>query len=306
MRGAQTPAGTPPLPSDGPVPVSDREEALAFIVACQRDPATGTAFLGEEPSGVEAELEGLDQPWLDTLRAVTGAGGLRAAVAVEWDEEVSMAWLHGPWGAPEAVREHGADLVRAAVAQVPASVTRYELFGHEANTAMAEVADRLGLTATETDYAMVVDAAEAARWPVSEPRHDLVLRPAVSADRSELARLHEPEFGATYATVDKLISSYRTVVADDLHGRMLGYAAGRIQDDGSAYVDFTAVDPLARRQGVGRGVVTELVRLLLAAGAPEIVHLTVRESLPAARALYASLGMRQDAALRGYRGPRPQ
>jgi ribosomal protein S18 acetylase RimI-like enzyme len=70
-------------------------------------------------------------------------------------------------------------------------------------------------------------------------------------------------------------------------------------------VDFTAVDPPARRRGVGRHVVTALVRLLLAEGSPEQVHLTVRESRAAAQQLYLSLGMRQDAALRGYRGPRP-
>lgn len=43
---------------------------------------------------------------------------------------------------------------------------------------------------------------------------------------------------------------------------------------------------------------------LVAAGDPGMVHLTVRESRTAARALYLSLGMRQDAAPRGCRGPR--
>jgi ribosomal protein S18 acetylase RimI-like enzyme len=274
-------------------------------VSCQQDPATGTAFLGEEPAGVEAELEGLAQPWLQTLRAVAEDGRLRAAVAVEWDEEPSLAWLHGPWGTPDAVEAHGLDLVMAAVAQVPPSIRRYELCGHVANTAMAQLADRLGFTATETNLALVVDAAQAAAWPLPEPRHALTVRPAVPADRAGLARLHEPEFGEAYATVDQLLTRHRTVIAEVPHGRMLGYASGRIQDDGTAYVDFTAVDPLARRRGVGRHVVTALVRLLLAEGSPDQVHLTVRESRVAAQRLYLSLGMRQDAALRGYRGPRP-
>ncbi|MDI3331730.1 MAG: N-acetyltransferase [Micrococcus sp.] len=288
-----------------PGPFRDRAAALDFIVSCQQDPALGTAFLGEDPAGVEAELEGLGQPWLQTLRAVAVDGRLRAAVAVDWDEEPSMAWLHGPWGAPEAVRDHGVDLVMAAVAQVPRSVRRYELCGHVANAAMAGLADRLGFTATETSLAMVIDAGQAARWPLPEPSHAMTVRPAVPADRPGLARLHEPEFGEAYATVDQLLTRHRTVVAQGPHDRLLGYASGRIQDDGTAYVDFTAVDPSARRRGVGRHVVTALVRLLLAEGSPEQVHLTVRESRTAAQRLYLSLGLRQDAALRGYRGARP-
>lgn len=288
-----------------PQPFTDRTAALDFIVSSQQDPATGTAFLGEDPAGVEAELEGLEQPWLQTLRAVVAEGRLLAAVAVEWDEEPSMAWVHGPWGTPDAVRDHGPDLVLAAVGQVPPTIRRFELCGHVGNTAMAELAHRLGFAATETNLALVVDARQADAWPLPEPLQAVTVRPAVPADRAELARLHEPEFGEAYATVDQLLTRHRTVVAVEPHGRMLGYASGRIQDDGTAYVDFTAVDPPARRRGVGRHVVTALVRLLLTEGSPEQVHLTVRESRTAAQQLYLSLGMRQDAALRGYRGPRP-
>ncbi|QCU78430.1 GNAT family N-acetyltransferase [Citricoccus sp. SGAir0253] len=300
-----TTAPGPPPAVGTPRPFRDRGAALGFIVACQRDPATGTAFLGEEPAGVEAELEGLAQPWLSTLRAVTEGGRLRAAIAVEWDEEPSMAWLQGPWGPAAAVREHGPALVRAAAGQVPPGIERLEMCGHVANTAMADLARRLGWSATEVSLAMVVDAAEAARWPVPEPPPGVSVRLAVPADRPGLARLHEPEFGQAYATVDQLLTRHRTVVAEDGAGTLLGYAAGRIQDDGQAYVDFTAVAPEARRGGVGRSVVTALVRQLLAEGSPGHVHLTVRESRTAARSLYRSLGMRQDAALRGYRGPRP-
>ena len=288
-----------------PQPFTDRTAALDFIVSSQQDPATGTAFLGEDPAGVEAELEGLEQPWLQTLRAVVAEERLLAAVAVEWDGEPSMAWVHGPWGTPDAVRDHGVDLVMAAVAQVPADIRRFELCGHVANTAMAALARRLGFSATETNLALVVDARQAAAWTLPEPLEAMTVRPAVPADRAELARLHEPEFGKAYATVDQLLTRHRTVVAEVPHGRMLGYASGRIQDDGTAYVDFTAVDPPARRRGVGRHVVTALVRLLLAEGSPDQVHLTVRESRTAAQQLYLSLGMRRDAALRGYRGPRP-
>ncbi|NUL48193.1 GNAT family N-acetyltransferase [Cellulosimicrobium funkei] len=300
-----------------------RAEALAFIVACQQDPATSTAYLGEDPAGIEAELEGLDRPWLTGWRAVRASGkgngkgngkgsgensgDITAACTVDWDAEPSMAWIHGPWGAPGAVDRHGHALLAAIDRLVPAEITHLEVCGHVANTAMASLADRLGWVATEVNFALAVPATQARAWtlPDAGPAPGVRIRRMVPADVVPLEPLHAAEFGAAYATAAQLASGYHTVVAEDGDGTLLGYAAGTLQDDGSAYVDFTAVTPAARRRGLGRRLVVELVRVLLDAGRPETVHLTVRESRAAAHALYLSLGMRQDAALRGYRGMRP-
>ncbi|MGW9549838.1 GNAT family N-acetyltransferase [Citricoccus zhacaiensis] len=312
----------------------ERSAALAFIIACQQDPATGTAFLGEDAAGIEAELEGLDQPWLRGLKVVEQDGTVIAACTVDWDPEPSMAWVHGPWGAPEQVTRHGASLVAAVCHAVPAGIERFEMCGHVANGSMAALASDLGWTATEVNYAMVVPARTAARWaepaataeqakqteqteqadqltgpdagaaPPVRPREPVRIRPAGPADVGLLEPLHTAEFGEAYATAGQLLSRHHTVIAEDASGTLLGYAAGTLQDDGQAYVDFTAVVPEARRHGLGRRLVTGLAERLLAAGNPEMLHLTVRESRAAAHALYLSLGMREDAALRGYRGPR--
>ncbi len=310
---------------------AERSAALAFIVACQQDPATGTAFLGDDAAGIEAELEGLGQPWLRGLRVVEQDGTVIAACTVDWDPEPSMAWVHGPWGRPEQVASHGAALVAAVCDAVPAGIERFEMCGHVANTSMAALAADLGWTATEVNYAMVVPASTAARWsepavqreqteqaeqaeqhtgpdasaaPTVRLREPVRIRPAGPADVGLLEPLHTAEFGEAYATAAQLLSRHHTVVAEDSTGTVLGYAAGSLQDDGQAYVDFTAVVPEARRHGLGRRLMIGLAERLLAAGDPGMLHLTVRESRKAAHALYLSLGMRQDAALRGYRGPR--
>lgn len=291
-----------------------RGEALAFIVACQQDPATSTAYLGEDPAGIEAELDGLDRPWLAGWCAVRSGGRdggrdggeILAACTVDWDAEPSMAWIHGPWGAPGAVERHGPALLAAIDRQLPADITRVELCGHLANTALAALADRLGFRATEVNHALVASAAQAAAWALPDAGRapGVRIRRMVPSDVVLLEPLHTAEFGAAYATAAQLASVHHTVVAEGPAGALLGYAAGTLQDDGQAYVDFTAVAPTARRQGLGRRLVVELARVLLAAGTPEQVHLTVRESRTAAQALYRSLGMRQDAALRGYRRDR--
>lgn len=286
----------------------DRESALAFVVACQQDPATSTAFLGEDPAGIESELEGLDQPWLRNWCGVLSGGEIAAAATVDWDVEPAMAWIHGPWGAPTLVARHGEALVAEISRHLPAGITHLEMCGHLANTAMASLADRLGWSATEVNYALVVSATQARSWadPDASPASGVRIRRMAPADVVRLEPLHTAEFGAAYATATQLATTHLTVVAEDGAGELLGYAAGTLQDDGQAYLDFTAVVPAARRQGLGRRLVIEVAHLLLAAGSPGHLHLTVRESRSAAHALYLSLGMRQDAALRGYRGTLPE
>ncbi len=59
-----------------------------------------------------------------------------------------------------------------------------------------------------------------------------------------------------------------------------------------------AVDPAARRSGVGRQLMTALFAAL--AQESDAVFLEVRESNAAARALYASLGFAEIGVRRGY------
>lgn len=302
-----------PHSSGRPVPLERSgisvQSLLEWIVGCQADPARGTAYLGDTPAGVRDELAGLDQDWTQTVRVVTEQGQPVAACAVEWDEEPAAAWIQGPWGAPEAVEAWGEALVRAMVEQLPPEVTRLELCGELGNTAMAELAERMGWTPTAANHAMVLPvkiAREVSRRDpggVDAPKA-VTVRDATSKDVALLAELHESEFPDAYATPGQLLSRHLTVVA--LQGdALVGYAAGQVQDDGQAYIDFTAVVPEARRQGVGRALIIALIGRLLEAADPSRlarVHLTVQEERAAARGLYESLGFHTDASIRGYRG----
>lgn len=170
----------------------DRESALAFVIACQQDPATSTAFLGEEPVGIESELEGLDQPWLRSWCGVFSGGEIVAAATVEWDPEPSMAWIHGPWGAPTLVARHGEALVAEISRQLPADITHLEMRGHLANTAMASLADRLGWTATEVNYALVISATQVRSWaiPDASPTSRVRIRRMAPGSWSAMRRAH--------------------------------------------------------------------------------------------------------------------
>ncbi|MBB1502100.1 GNAT family N-acetyltransferase [Propioniciclava sp. MC1683] len=280
-----------------PIATTDRGELLAFIVAQQASPASATAYLGDEAAGIEAELEGLDQPWLDTARVIRRDGTLTAAALAEWDTEVGRAWVHGPWAAEGTFVEVGEALVRAVAAQCPAGITEFEFSGDIANTGMADLGEHLGWRATKVNHAYAVAADAITHWPSTEG-----VRLATQDDLPALAALHGSEFPNTYATTAQLLTRHTTLVVDR-GGAVVGYASGQLQDDGHAYIDFMAVDAGYRGLGLARGLLGGLARLLAASGNPGKVHLTVEDDRAPAITLYESLGMRRVLSLRGYRGP---
>ena len=280
-----------------PTTTTDRAALLDFIVAHQVSPSTATAYLGDEAAGVEAELEGLDQPWLETARVLTTDAGLRGAALVEWDAEVGRAWVYGPWAAPGQFDAVGEPLVRAVAAQCPPEVAEFEVSGDVANTSLADLAERLGWRATKVNHAYEAAAVAIAHWPIVAG-----IRPATGADLPDLAVLHEAEFPETYATTAQLLTRHTTLVAER-NGRVIGYASGQLQDDGNAYIDFMAIEDRYRGLGIARGLLGELARGLVVEGRTNKVHLTVEDDRAPAIALYESLGMRRAISLRGYRGP---
>ena len=129
---------------------------------------------------------------------------------------------------------------------------------------------------------------------------------AVTDDLPSIDPLHEAEFPATYFSAAQLVERAAAgeqvvLVAEGADGAFAGYIAGRVQPDGEGYIDFVAVDPAGRGTGVGRRLITGLVRRVLPATTTGRVSLTVQEHRAPARALYESLGFRVDLAFRGYR-----
>ena len=132
------------------------------------------------------------------------------------------------------------------------------------------------------------------------------VRTVTGADLPSIDPLHEAEFPATYFSAAQLVERAASgeqvvLVAEGVDGAFAGYIAGRVQPDGEGYIDFVAVDPAGRGTGVGRRLITGLVRRVLPATTTGRVSLTVQEHRAPARALYESLGFRVDLAFRGYR-----
>ncbi len=117
----------------------------------------------------------------------------------------------------------------------------------------------------------------------------VVLREGVAEDWAGFRELIQQSDGAaTWA------DGYPSIVAES-EGRLLGFAMYRVVAGEGELLNL-AVDPLARRTGLGRALLQEMMRLA------EVWHLEVRECNVAAIALYASLGYRQVGRRSGYYG----
>lgn len=286
---------------------SDLDDVVALIAAQQRRPERAIVYLGDTAGGIRAELEDLSPPWTSTLRLAWHHDVLVGAALAEWDEELGRAWLFGPWlaGDDDLWARWARPLADALLWQLPGTVTTRELSGPTANVRLARLAHELGWPASEVNHAYVLREPAVLGWP---PAADDGLRDATAEDLAVVATLHDAEFPGTYFSAQQLIEradrgEHVVLVAVAPDGRVEGYVAGRVQPDGTGYVEFLVVDPAARRAGTGRRLVTGISRRLLAVATTPEVHLTVQDHRAPARALYAALGFRNELSFVAYRSP---
>lgn len=131
-----------------------------------------------------------------------------------------------------------------------------------------------------------------------------MIRMAQPEDLAALAALHSVCFSEHWSALGlgELMALPGTfgLVADEAGG-IRGFALARIAAD-EAEVLTLAVHPAWRRQGLGRELVAETVRLASARGGHEM-FLEVAAANFAARELYAAFGFQQAGLRKGYYEP---
>lgn len=289
---------TPPAPEE-------LAAVVDLIVDQQRRPDRNIPYLGTDPEGVTAELEGLEPAWTSTARIAREDDRIVGAVAVEWDDDVGRSWVMGPWVAHDDDRwlPVAEELLDAALAQVPSAITRHEMSGDLANQQVAALAAARGWWPTEANHALSVDGAIVGTWDDIDVTG---LRPATTDDLEGLRALHDAEFPGTYATADQLVAGQQdgtrvTLVVDDGAGGVAAYASGHLQDDGEGCLDFVVVRPDQHGRGLGRQAVAAIARDLLPRSPLRRMSLTVQDHRAPARGLYERLGFRHEVSFVGYR-----
>ena len=135
--------------------------------------------------------------------------------------------------------------------------------------------------------------------------------PAVSKLAAELVRLHHRMDAARFMLIEPLEEGYQWFFSQELDNRdalilvaeaaerIVGYAYATLEPrdwndllDACGKLNDLYVDPAARRDGVGRALVTETLAALRARGAPRVVLLSGWKN-PDAHAFFESLGFRR-------------
>jgi ribosomal-protein-alanine N-acetyltransferase len=123
-------------------------------------------------------------------------------------------------------------------------------------------------------------------------------RPATRADLAAVARIEARSFADPWsADAFRRYLGGCFLVAEE-GDAVIGYIVARTAAVEGEILDV-AVDPDARRRGLGRRLVQEAISALRARGVQQ-VFLEVRESNAAARHLYADLGFRPVGRRPGY------
>jgi len=281
---------------------------VAFIAAQQAHPDRRICYVGTDVVGIVAELDRLEPSWVSSARVLREGARVTGVVTAEWDDDLGRAWIVGPWvvGDGDAWMAAAVALLDAALAELPPSISRYEMCGDIANQRLADLAGLRGWTATEPNHVLLADAGVVADWPAGgEGQMPALSAPALD-DIEAIAALHNAEFPDTYASAAQLVhgqldGSRVVLVADDAHGGVAGYAAGEVHDDGEGFIDFVAVDPATRGAGIGRQLVVAITRRLLERSTLGRVCLTVQDHRTPARSLYDRLGFRPHGTLIAYR-----
>jgi ribosomal protein S18 acetylase RimI-like enzyme len=283
-----------------PATADDHDALVALVADCQRDPARHMTYVDTAPEAIAEYLARLARPWTDVaVVAETTAGVLAGALVGDHDTDPPRVWWLGPWVAT-TVHRSGAlaeALLLAGRERLPAHVTEEECGPDARNTTLARAAAALGFRADPASACLRVDtAALAAGDPPDGTEIGVEVGVAGPGDVAAVVALHDAAFARTHTPGHRLVSAEgtRVLVARDAEGALLGYVATELDEVGDCYVDYLAVDPDARRRGVGRALVAAAVTERRDRDGCTSAHLSVRVGNAGARRLYASLGFEQE------------
>lgn len=296
-----------------PATSTDHDQVLDLLCRLQAAPCHHIGFHSDTPAELADELATLRFP-AATFVAVDDADHVRAALTVDVDRAAGRVWWYGPFvdvppdhPAADRIWSRTADSLYAAAHSLPImrGVTDSELYGHVAHCRLAAFARRHGFPPGEYGSLLLLSGVDLVRVIGTVPDHHVAIAelpspPGDTVLAAALVRLHETSF--PYASAGSLLTGaddHTVVVATD-GPRLLGYAAGRTQQD--YLIDFVAVAPHSRGRGVGAALVTTLVqRLADRHGARESACAVVSGGHAPARRMLRTLGFQPHLELVSYR-----
>lgn len=293
----------------------DLSATLALLVRLQADTAHHIGYLGETIEALSEELAEFEPDWAAcSVVASDESGRITGLLSVEIDSDARRAWLHGPFvdvpvnhPAGSRIWDQTADALFAEARRLLDDITDHELYGHTNHRRLAAFAERHGFTAGKASNIYILDNGALRTLLLRDANysagHEMRALPTDEAVHEAVAVLHERCFPHSYLSGRQLVdgSKKRTVVVAMDGDRVLGYAAGKAQQE-EYYVDFVAVEPDVRGGGIGAALITELLwKLAAEQGArPQAAASIIAGNESSAR-MFGRLGFRLALELVAYR-----
>lgn len=281
----------------------DLDNLVAVAVESQTDPDRVCAYLEDDAESIRADVLDVENWTTSTHVALDDGRNVVGWLLADTDAEMGRIWWWGPFLADAAQDQWApiSDALLGAGMGLHTDFTEHELAFDARSTLAPLFTQRNGFTADEGSVAL-----RAGSLDVAAPAIDLDIAVTIEnvddTTGEEVAALHDETFPGTHTVGSVLVGA-----ADDAHlrlvavaaGRVIGYVATEVQNDGSLYIDFLGVRADVRGRGVGRSLIAAAMNRNI--GRAETAHLTVRESNVAAQALYSSLGYVAEHVLIPYR-----
>ncbi|MFJ8961313.1 GNAT family N-acetyltransferase [Lentzea sp. NPDC102401] len=296
----------------------DLGATMALLVRLQADNAHHIGYLGETVEELRAELGEFEPSWADcTVVAVDADDNITGMLSVEIDADLGRAWLHGPFvdvpvnhPAGSRIWDQTADAMFRRATELLTGISDLELYGHTAHRRLAAFAERHAFSAGKASAIHVLDNGDLRTLLLRDAKcpseREMRVLPTDRFVHEAVAVLHERCFPRTYLSGKQLVESdpqKRTIVVAMDGRRVLGYAAGKAQPE-EYYVDFVAVEPDVRGQGVGAALITELLWKLAADhGARPQAAASIHAGNESSQNMFARLGFRLHIELVAYRHP---
>ncbi len=272
----------------------------ALAETCQVDPDVFCMYIGEDAASIATDVSEVER-WTETtvLAERRGDDGteLVAWLLAETDAEMGRLWWWGPFSSEglDPIGDRLYDEVRRHLAaNIDAPFPEEEACADDRSVSLSRWCIGHGLEPETASVLLRRDPGSVETDPRVRPLADS------EADRAPVRALHELAFPGTHTTPDALVRSTHPRLVIEVDDRVVGYVAYELQSDGSGYIDYLAVDPAIRGQGLGGALVDHACKEMFDAGVT-YAHLTVRENNPSARALYARCGFVEQRLARPYR-----
>ena len=279
-----------------------------FAERLQARPERHVAYLGLDAGTIAAEMVEEDEDWTACSAVAERDGELVGWLTGSVDHALGRVWWFGPFLDDGDDHSDDSDDGDDGVGE--------RSWSQRADALYASARGLLDDSITQEEFGPDARFSTLIRWAVARGCHvdpgsavltlerlitgpPIPARPTTADDVETVGRLHDELFPGTHTRGCDLVAGndadhVRLVAERD--GVVVGYIAVERQPDGEGYIDFLGVAASARRQGVGLGLIRAGVGALEALGCTR-TSLTVRETNTGARALYASLGFREERVI---------